>query len=94
MSRPVFQPAAAATAQPVAPAFLEEMVADRPDRFFGFGQVLPEADGALEEVDRGAGSQFDPKVAAALRAVVEWHSGGDGDRRLRAEAPGRPPLAL
>jgi diguanylate cyclase (GGDEF)-like protein len=46
---------------------------------------------ALEEIDRGAGSQFDPTVAAALRMVVEWHSGGDGDRRLPAEVPGRPP---
>lgn len=49
---------------------------------------------ALEEIDRGAGSQFDPTAAAALRAVIAWHSGGDGDRRLRAEVPGRPPRAL
>jgi diguanylate cyclase (GGDEF)-like protein len=49
---------------------------------------------ALEEIDRGAGSQFDPTVAAALRKVIEWHSGGDGDRPLRAEVPGRPPAAL
>jgi two-component system cell cycle response regulator len=46
---------------------------------------------ALEEIDRGAGSQFDPTVAAALRTVIEWHSGGDGDRRLPAEVSGRPP---
>jgi hypothetical protein len=50
---------------------------------------------ALEVIGRGAGSQFDPTVAVALRAVVlEWHSGGDGDRRLRAEVPGRTPPAL
>lgn len=49
---------------------------------------------ALEEIDRGAGSQFDPIVAAALRKVIEWHSGGNGDRPLRAEVPGRPPSAL
>jgi diguanylate cyclase (GGDEF)-like protein len=49
---------------------------------------------ALEEIDRGAGSQFDPTVAAALRTVVEWHSGDDGDRQLRAEVPGRPPEAV
>jgi diguanylate cyclase (GGDEF)-like protein len=49
---------------------------------------------ALEEIDRGAGSQFDPAVAAALRAVVEWHSGGDGDRPLRAEVPQASPPAL
>lgn len=46
---------------------------------------------ALEEIERGAGSQFDPTVAKALREVVEWHSGGDGDRSLRAAAPGLPP---
>jgi two-component system cell cycle response regulator len=46
---------------------------------------------ALEEVDGGAGSQFDPRVAAALRTVVECHSGGDGDPPLRAAAPRRPP---
>ncbi|HXF32661.1 MAG TPA: diguanylate cyclase [Solirubrobacterales bacterium] len=49
---------------------------------------------ALEEIDRGAGSQFDPTVAAALRTVVEWHSGDDGDRRLRTEVPGLPPEAV
>jgi diguanylate cyclase (GGDEF)-like protein len=49
---------------------------------------------ALEEIDRGAGSQFDPTVAAALREVIEWHSDDDGDRLLRAEVPGRPPRAL
>ncbi len=49
---------------------------------------------ALEEIERGAGSQFDPAVAKALREVVEWHSGGDGDRPLRAEAPGRPSRAV
>jgi two-component system, cell cycle response regulator len=49
---------------------------------------------ALEEIDRGAGSQFDPTVAAALREVIEWHSGGGGDRRLRAEVPGRPPESV
>jgi diguanylate cyclase (GGDEF)-like protein len=49
---------------------------------------------ALEEIDRGAGSQFDPTVAAALRTVVEWHSGDGGDRQLRAEVPGRPPEPL
>jgi two-component system, cell cycle response regulator len=46
---------------------------------------------ALEEIERGAGSQFDPTVAKALREVIEWHSGGDADHLLRAEAPGRPP---
>jgi two-component system, cell cycle response regulator len=49
---------------------------------------------ALEEVDRGAGGQFDPRVAAALRKVVECHSGDDGDRPLRAAAPRRPPHSL
>ncbi len=49
---------------------------------------------ALEEIDRGAGSQFDPTVAAALRTVVEWDSGDDEDRRLRTEVPGRPPPAV
>ena len=46
---------------------------------------------ALEEIARGAGTQFDPRVAAALRTVVEWHSGGDGDGRARRaiSAPGR-----
>jgi diguanylate cyclase (GGDEF)-like protein len=38
---------------------------------------------ALEEIDAGAGSQFDPRVAAALRKVVECHSGGDGRPPLR-----------
>jgi HD-GYP domain-containing protein (c-di-GMP phosphodiesterase class II) len=49
---------------------------------------------ALEEVDRGAGSQFDPTVAAALRKVVECHSGGDGDHPLRAAPPRRPSRPL
>jgi diguanylate cyclase (GGDEF)-like protein len=46
---------------------------------------------ALEEIERGAGSQFDPRVAEALREVVGRHSVGDGDRPLRAAVPGRPP---
>jgi HD-GYP domain-containing protein (c-di-GMP phosphodiesterase class II) len=49
---------------------------------------------ALEEIDRGAGTQFDPAVAVALRAVLECHSDGDGDRPLRAEVPGSAPGAL
>ncbi len=46
---------------------------------------------ALEEMDNGAGAQFDPRVAAALRRVVECHSGGDGRRPLRTASPGRRP---
>ena len=39
-------------AQRIEADFIEGMVADRPDRFFGFGQVLPQADGAVEEIAR------------------------------------------
>jgi len=49
---------------------------------------------ALEEVERGAGGQFDPRVAAALRRVVECHSGADGGHHLRAASPGRRPGAV
>jgi HD-GYP domain-containing protein (c-di-GMP phosphodiesterase class II) len=49
---------------------------------------------ALEEIDRGGGSQFDPRIAKALREVIECHSGDDADRPLRAEVPGPPPPAL
>jgi diguanylate cyclase (GGDEF)-like protein len=66
----------------------DAMVSERPY------SVAMRPERALEEIDRGAGSQFDPTVAAALRAVIAWHSGDDGDRRLRAEVPGRPPRAL
>jgi uncharacterized protein len=41
-------------AQRIEPDFIEGMVAANPDRFFGFGQVLPQADGALEEIARFA----------------------------------------
>ena len=40
------------------------MTSDRPYSV----AMLPER--ALEEIERCAGSQFDPEVAAALRAVV------------------------
>jgi two-component system, cell cycle response regulator len=66
----------------------DAMTSERP---YNVAMLVPRA---LEEIDRGAGSQFDPRVAAALRTVVECHSAGDGDRRLRAEVPGRPPGAL
>jgi diguanylate cyclase (GGDEF)-like protein/putative nucleotidyltransferase with HDIG domain len=49
---------------------------------------------ALEEVDAGAGGQLDPRVAAALREVIECDSGGDGRRHLRAASPGRRPGAV
>lgn len=39
-------------AQRIEADFIEGMVAAHPDRFFGFGQVLPQADGALEEIAR------------------------------------------
>jgi predicted TIM-barrel fold metal-dependent hydrolase len=39
-------------AQRIEPAFIEQLVADHPDRLFGFGQVLPQADGALAEIAR------------------------------------------
>ncbi|OJU83215.1 MAG: hypothetical protein BGO11_14165 [Solirubrobacterales bacterium 70-9] len=66
----------------------DAMVSDRP-----YSVAMLRAR-ALEEVDRCAGSQFDPRVAAALREVVEWHSGGDGDRPLPTAVPGLPPRAL
>jgi two-component system cell cycle response regulator len=39
---------------------------------------------ALEELDTGAGSQFDPRVAAALRKVVEREDGDVGPQRRGA----------
>jgi two-component system, cell cycle response regulator len=60
----------------------EAMVSDRPY------SVAMRPARALEELDRGAGSQFDPEVIAALRRVLAaCESGGDGDRRLRAVPP-------
>ena len=41
-------------AQRIEAEFIEGLVAAHPDRFFGFGQVLPQADGALEEIARFA----------------------------------------
>jgi predicted TIM-barrel fold metal-dependent hydrolase len=41
-------------AQRIEADFIEGMVAAHPDRFFGFGQVLPQADGALGEIARFA----------------------------------------
>jgi two-component system, cell cycle response regulator len=50
---------------------------------------------ALEELDRCAGTQFDPEVVVALRRVLgDWQSEGDGDRSLRAAPPGRRPRSL
>lgn len=49
---------------------------------------------ALEEIDIGAGGQLDPRVAAAVRRVIECHSGGDGHRPLRAAPTGRRPDAV
>jgi two-component system, cell cycle response regulator len=62
----------------------EAMVSERPY------SVAMRPTRAFEELDRGAGTQFDPAVVAALRRVLgAWQSGEDGDRRLRA-APPRP----
>jgi diguanylate cyclase (GGDEF)-like protein len=66
----------------------EAMTSERP---YSVAMLGPRA---LEELDRGADSQFDPRVVAALRKVVECHSEGDGDRPLRATAPGRPAGAV
>ena len=44
---------------------------------------------ALEEIESGGRRQFDPRVAAALRRVVECHSGADGGHHLRAASSGR-----
>ena len=66
----------------------DAMISDRPY------SVAMRPARALEEIDRGAGSQFDPRVAAALRTVVECHSVGDEDRPLRAEVPGQPSESL
>jgi len=41
-------------AQRIEAEFIEQMVAEHPDRFFGFGQVLPQADGAVAEIARMA----------------------------------------
>jgi diguanylate cyclase (GGDEF)-like protein len=49
---------------------------------------------ALEEIDSGAGTQFDPRVAAALHRVIECHRVGDGGRPLRVALPGDRPGAL
>jgi diguanylate cyclase (GGDEF)-like protein len=66
----------------------EAMVGERPY------SVAMVAARALEEMDNGAGRQFDPRVAAALCEVVECDSGGDGHRPLRAASPGRRPGAV
>jgi two-component system cell cycle response regulator len=63
----------------------EAMVGERP-----YSVAMVDAR-ALEEMDNGAGGQFDPRVAAAVRRVVECHSGGDGRRPLRTASPGRRP---
>jgi predicted TIM-barrel fold metal-dependent hydrolase len=42
-------------AQRIEPDFIEDLVRAHPDRLFGFGQVQPQADGALEEIRRMAG---------------------------------------
>lgn len=39
-------------AQRIENDFIASLVADHPDRFFGFGQVLPQDDDALETIDR------------------------------------------
>lgn len=41
-------------AQRIEPDFIEGLVRANPDRLFGFGQVQPQADGALEEIARMA----------------------------------------
>lgn len=41
-------------AQRIEAEFIEGLVDRHPDRLFGFGQVLPQADGALEEIARMA----------------------------------------
>jgi predicted TIM-barrel fold metal-dependent hydrolase len=41
-------------AQRIEPDFIEGLVAVHPDRLFGFGQVVPQADGAIEEIARMA----------------------------------------
>lgn len=41
-------------AQRIEPDFIESLIAARPDRLFGFGQVIPQADGALDEITRMA----------------------------------------
>ncbi|MEU8861762.1 amidohydrolase family protein [Streptomyces sp. NPDC050982] len=41
-------------AQRIENDFISSLVAAHPDRFFGFGQVLPQADDAIEEIDRMA----------------------------------------
>nr|WP_269810998.1 amidohydrolase family protein [Kineosporia rhizophila] len=41
-------------AQRIENDFLIGMVAEFPDRFIGFGQVMPQADNALEEIERFA----------------------------------------
>jgi len=37
-------------AQRIEAEFIEQLVAEHPDRLFGFGQVLPQADGAVAEI--------------------------------------------
>ena len=65
------------------------MVADRPY------SVAMRPERAIEELESGAGSQFDPAVVAALRRVLAaWQSNGDGDRRLPAAPPRRSPRPL
>jgi two-component system cell cycle response regulator len=67
----------------------EAMVSERP---YSVAMVPARA---LEELDRCAGSQFDPEVVVALRRVLgDWQSDGDEDRRLRAAPPGRRPRPL
>lgn len=41
-------------AQRIEAEFIEGLVAAHPDRLFGFGQVLPQQDGAIEEIARMA----------------------------------------
>jgi HD-GYP domain-containing protein (c-di-GMP phosphodiesterase class II) len=44
---------------------------------------------ALEELERGAGTQFDPRVATLLCKIVECQSGDDESRSLRVTPSGR-----
>jgi two-component system, cell cycle response regulator len=67
----------------------EAMVTERPYSV----AMLPAR--ALEELERCAGSQFDPAVVAALRRVLApCQSEDDEDPRLRAAPPGRRPRTL
>jgi two-component system, cell cycle response regulator len=66
----------------------DAMITERPY------SVAMRSERALEELNRGAGGQFDARIAAALRKVIECDSEGDADRRLRAKAPRRGPEPL